>query len=71
MARRKAYSPEQMARKINGAAQGLRSINQAKAMLLEQLGIQGADAFMGWMDQHGFWNDFTCYLMDLKRDGEK
>jgi len=71
MARKKPYSPEQMATKLNVAAQGLRSINQAKAMLLEQLGIQGADGFMRWMDQHGFWNDFTCCLMDLKRDGEK
>ena len=71
MARKKPYSPEQMATKLTVAAQGLHSINQAKAMLLEQLGIQGPDEFMRWMDQHGFFNDFTCCLMDLKRDGKK
>ena len=71
MARRKAYSPEQMARKLDVAVRGLLSMNDLKRMLAEQLTIMGGDEFMLWMDQHGFLNDFTCYLMDLKRDGEK
>lgn len=71
MALKKPYSPEQMATKLIAAGRGHRSINQAKAMLAEQLTIMGADEFILWMDQYGFWHDFTCYLMDLKRDGEK
>lgn len=66
--RTKPYSPEQMGRQLNIAGQGLRSISKLKGMLEDQLRILGVDEFMLWMDQHGFLNDLTCHLIDLKKE---
>ncbi len=68
MARKKPYTPTVMGRQLSSAVRGMRAISKYSEMLAAQREIMGTIDFCLWMDQHGFNNQLTRYLMQRAKD---